>query len=383
MAISLTHVSRLLLVWKTGLPHSGHLRWSGIAAGLLIGVSAPLAAARSPGVQFDVVPIAAARPVVSEEAPAAIDGISLVENRVAIELQLSALVTSPTAPQIDQMLVEVDVLDAGVLVADFSPRTQLASPLSGDIAVERTEEANKRVGFNVTGRYSEFLHGDIGGDVGEKQIESHKFQRVAPLEVVAASGTTNRGRGVFFKLRATPTQVLEGDKSFSVVLRIPAHWRGGTLRVRATAQVIRRGLPGMGAEPVVVGDDQFLVTTFLEGDTEARRAAMDVAIAERQLRAVALDQDRAIRQRSTPNLIHQVATALDLTPPRIAADWMQRTLFGSIDPHHDTEIRRLPVDVRIAVLDYQEAQRSFRSLAADEAALVATRNAEPVAAGAE
>lgn len=383
MATSLTHASRLLSVWHKALLGAGHRHWSGIALGLAMTVPAPIAEARSPGVQFDVAPIVAARPVESGEDSISVAAASLAGDRVTIDLQLSALVTSPTAPPIDQMLIEVDVLDAGVLVDDFSPRTQLASPLTGDIAVEHTEEANKRLGFNVTGRYSEFLHGDVGGDFGEKQIESRKFQRVAPVEVVAASGTINRGRGVFFKLRATPSQVLEGDKSFSMVLRIPATWRGGTLRVRATAQVVRRGLPGMGAETITVGDDQFLVTTFLAGDMEARRAAMDVAAAERQLRVVARDQDRAIRQRSTPNLIHQVATALDLTPPRIAADWMQRAVFGSLDPHHDAEIRRLPVDVRVAVLDYQEAQRNLRALAASEAELVATRDAPPLAASAE
>lgn len=384
MATSLTHISRLLPFRTIASSHAGRLSWGSVSLALLMAVPTQVAEARSPGVQFDVVSISAARPVEADENSPAVAAGSTEGQRVAIDLQLSALITSPTAPRIDQMLIEVDVLDAGVLVDDFSPRTQLASPLSGDIAVERTEEANKRLGFNVTGHYSEFLHGDIGGDLGEKQTENRKFQRVAPMEVVAASGTTNRGRGVFFKLRATPTQVLEGDKPFSIVLRIPATWRGGMLRVRATAQVVRRGLPGMGADPVTVGDDEFLVATFLAGDMEARRAAMDVAAAERQLRLVARDQDRAIRQRSTANVFHQVATALDLTPPRIAADWMQRTLFETVDPHHDAEIRRLPVDVRVAVLDYQEAKRTLRSLAASQSELVATRDATPpLAASAE
>lgn len=375
---------------------------------------ADVAAAGSPTVQFDVPPVLVARPAqhpldlraatppaasgtpataadatpasattvsattVSTAAAAsaefAAEPLSILESRVAVDLQLSTLITSPTAPPIDQMLIEVDLLDPGVWVDDFSPRTQLASRFAGDIAVEQSEEDNSRLGFNLTGEYSDFLHGDLGGEVREKQAELRKFQEVAPLEIVAASGTINRGKGVFFKLRSTPTHVLEGDKPFSLVLRVPVAWRGGLLRVRATAQVVRRGLPGMPRETTTVGDEQFLVAVHLAGDLDARQAAMQVVAAERQLRIVAYNQQHAIRERSTPNFFHQVATALDLAAPRIASDWMQRTVFGSVDAHHDAEVRRLPVDVRVAVLEYQDAKQAFRNLATSESTLVSTRD---------
>jgi hypothetical protein len=280
-----------------------------------------------------------------------------------IPLELSSLIDSPNAPRIDQMIVEIELVDSGLTINDYSPRTVLASPYSGNIAVEKSNESTKHVGFNAAGGYGETMHGDAGGDLGQKKLESLKFQRVAPVEIVAAAGTMHRGRGVFFKLKSTPTQVLEGDKAFEIVINAPPSWRGGLITLRAKAQSSRRNLPGMAPEIVTLGDQKFLVAVYPVGDSIAFQLASSLVAAETHLRDTALRHQSTIRRRSGSTMFHQVAAKLDLTPQLIPENWLQQTLFGQADTHADPAMRRLPVDVRVAVLDYQDAKETFLAFA--------------------
>lgn len=306
-------------------------------------------------VRFDTSAIAAAHPLSdpSDLSP------SLGVSRWCIPFELSAFVASPNAPKIEQIVLEVEVLDPALIVDDYCPRTQTSSPFAGDITFEQSSESNKHVGMNASGSYGPTIHGDVGGDVGQKKIESRKYQRVAPVEIVAAAGTLKRGKGAFFKLRSTPTQVLEGDKAFKIFVRAPQSWRGGLIEVRAVAQATRRGFPGMSDETVVLGNQRFLVAVYEAGDSDSYRFANQLVEAEANLRASAEKYQEVIRRRSDKNVFQQVAAKLDLTPTPIPSDWMQRAIFANVDTHADPAIRRLPVDVRVSLLDYQDARQSF------------------------
>ena len=307
-------------------------------------------------VRFDTSAIAAAHPV-SEPYDLEAD---LGVTRWCIPIELSAFVASPNAPAIEQIIFEIELLNAGLSIDDYCPRTQLASPLATDISIEHTTEDSKHVGVKAAGNYGLSVRGDMGGDVGQKKVESRKFQRVAPMEIVAASGTLQRGTAVFFKLRRTPTQVLEGDKAFKIFVRSPATWRGGLIEIRATAQATRRGFPGLPNEAVSLGQQRFLVAVYQAGDAEAYQFANRLVTAESELRASAAKYQEVIRRRSEKNVFQQVAAKLDLSPTPIPSDWLQQTIFGVVDPHADPAIRRLPVNVRVALLDYQEARDVFR-----------------------
>jgi hypothetical protein len=98
-----------------------------------------------------------------------------------------------------------------------------------------------------------------------------------PLETVAASGTMQRGGAMFFKLKATPRNPLEGTREYSLVLGVPANWRADYLRIRCEAEGIRRGMFTSLDERLVCGQRDFVVALHLEGDEEARRIAENFA----------------------------------------------------------------------------------------------------------
>jgi hypothetical protein len=69
---------------------------------------------------------------------------------------------------------------------------------------------------------------------------------------------------------------------------------------------------------------------------------------------------------SLPSMLRHVATKLDLESPSPSAhDWLQRVLTQRADPYLDKTISRLPMPVRLAVLEYNDRRRDFMSLNAE------------------
>lgn len=276
-----------------------------------------------------------------------------------VPLELSTLVVSPTTPPLDQMLIEILLIDDPSVVHDYRPRTQTASHLVGDISVEKSHETTQHMGLHVNGHLPSIGKADAGGDLGGKQAEILKYQRVAPVEIVAASGTTHRRRGAFFKFRRTPQQVLEGDLPLELTLQSPANWRGGLLELRVRGQRIQRQLPGMPPETITVADQRFIVAVFRHDDRPAQRLAQNFGHTLDALRQIARAENEQIQRRAAPTLFHRVAHKLDLAPPKIDGRWLFRAVFENADPHVDPQLRRLPVNVRVALLDYQDAKQAF------------------------
>ncbi|QDS92133.1 hypothetical protein FF011L_08690 [Roseimaritima multifibrata] len=310
--------------------------------------------AADPTIRFDLPPLAVADSVVPCETANPLPGQQLVR----IPLRISALIDSPRSPRVDQIMVRVFSLDAQASVADYAPRTEVSSPYEGGMEVSRSNEKSQSMGLSIKGGYPSVADGSMLGDMGKKETESVKYKRVAPVEVVAASGTLGRGKGVYFKLRATALQVLEGDKQFELLLSVPLSWRGGLLDVSITADSTKSTFAGLDSETVRVGQASFIVATFLDCDPAVRRAAMELVKSESRLRKLA-SQTPPSRKSSVPSLFRHVVNVLDKSEPQISADWLGQVLRGRVDPHVDRSIRSLPVDVRVAILDYQDAQQAF------------------------
>ncbi len=342
-----------------------------------------------------VTPVAFADPAIHFDLPATARATDVTprersghELLVSIELELSLIADSLQSPHADQLVVQVSPLGGGAEIADYSPRTELSSSVAGDIEVSKSQEVVDNLGVSIDAAYGHLVRGKVGADRGEKETASTKYNRVAPMHIVAASGTTHRGRGVYFKLRADDRQVLEGDKQFTVVLRVPMTWRGELLEVRVVAESMARGLSsslssfaGMAPKSHQVGAGRFLVATHLDQDHETAATAQQLAETELELRRRAT---QAIRQESPSinrRLPSHVSFRLDMTStdPTLRRDraiqTVEQVLFGSIDPYVDPTIQKLPVDVRVAILDYLEARDHYLSRVQAPATLVNTRNA--------
>ena len=317
--------------------------------------------------QFDMPPLAQARPVSSQLSQSIADMMP-GENLVSCELNLSSMIASPRMPQIDQVLVQCQPRDESLMISDYGPRTELASDVAGPIQVKELDEQTASSGLSIDGSYGHAARGSFGADRGSKNSDTIQYSRIAPVQAVTASGTINRGRGVYFKLRWTATQVLEGEKKFVLTFRVPAGWRSSLIDVSVAAQSHRRpsawdAFGSRDDEVETIGSAHFVVAAYRSGDREAAVAAQTLAEAEQRLRKVAATVSPTAKAvDSVPAMLRHVVRKFDKQPEVKTTSWVDRLIVRNADPYFDKQISRLPVDVRVAALDYVDARDEFASL---------------------
>jgi hypothetical protein len=134
-----------------------------------------------------------------------------------------------------------------------------------------------------------------------------KSELLPPLETVAASGTLLRGSAVFFKLKSSPRNLLEGAREYALVLRVPAQWRADYVHVRCQAEGIERAFVSSLNQQVNCGRRDFLVALYLEGDLAARDTAEEFARREAHLRTSAGRVQKQASQEWLPNVLFSQA----------------------------------------------------------------------------
>lgn len=302
-------------------------------------------------VQFDLPPIAAA--IASDHDP----------EEVTVELRLSSMIVATPGAHIDQWLLRCQPRDRSLWVADYAPRTETQSDLVSSIQVKNSAENTRGMGMGLDGAYGQLARVNAAVDRSMKQIDSVQFDRVAPLHAVTASGTINRGHGVYFKLRWTRQQVLEGEKQFRVTMKVPANWRGGLMDVSVIAQGEHKSF-GRDPETKTIGSASFVVAMYRSGDEIAEASARSLADSEYALRQIAA-RHRADGSGTytLTSVLRQVASRLDFhSDDRSDEDWLPRLLTDRADPHLDKAINRLPMPIRLAVLEYADQRDAFLAL---------------------
>ena len=227
------------------------------------------------------------------------------------------------------------------------------------IQVKQSQEETHSLGISLSGSYGHFARGNIGTDHGTKNVNTTEFKRHAAVEAVTATGTINRGRGVYFKLRWTAQQVLEGEKVFQLTLRVPPSWHGSLIDVSVVAQAEHRKFGAWGQEIKTLGLANFVVATYLVGDREAETRAKELADAEETLRQLARQHRVKTPVNSLPSMLRHVARKLDLEPSEPSGDWIGRLLLDRADPYLDETITKLPMPIRIAAIDYTDVRDKF------------------------
>ena len=302
-------------------------------------------------VQFDLPPIAVA--VDSDED----------SNMVTLELRLSSMIDSPDTPPIDQWLVRCQPRDRSITIVDYAPRTESGSDLATPIQVKNTTEKGSAMGIGLDGAYGHLARINAAADQSKKRTNSVQFDKVAPLHAVTASGTINRGRGVYFKLRWTAQQILEGEKTFRLTLKVPTNWRGSLMDVSVIAQGERKTF-GWEREIKTLGSASFVVAVYKDQDTEAEIQARSLAESEYGLRILAAKHRLATTEsHSLPSMLRHVATKFDFdSNQNRKGDWLPRLLTNRADPYLDKQISRLPMPIRVAILDYCDRRDAFLSM---------------------
>ena len=212
------------------------------------------------------------------------------------------------------------------------------------------------------------LRAHLGGDQGTKKTDLRQFTLAAQRQTVTASGTINRGRGVYFKLCRSRRQILEGDKTFHLIFRVPDDWRGSLLDVSVLAQSKRRTLAGLDEQIVTMGQSDFVIAAYRQGDTEAASISEQLADAEQTLRQLASEQTRKPDATSLSGILRRIAIKLEFDSAEDDSGWIWRLLAGDSDPYLDREIQRLPPSARAAAVDYCEIRGRFKQLASSPVA---------------
>ena len=301
-------------------------------------------------VHFDLAHTTKATPVESDQS------------LVRCELHLSSLVIDANALRVDQWIVRCSPRDSAMQIFDYFPRTEAASDIDGSIQIKSSQESTQSFGIGIDGQYAKAISWNIGADAGGKQTETKTFNRVAPVQAVTVSGTYDRGRGVYFKLHSTAKQILEGEKVFRLTLRVPRHWSGGIIDVSVTANSSQRGFANWDSRSKQLATTRFAVAAYRDGDDKAATLAMQIADRERELRRVHSRHADSLAAPTLPLMLRHVAAKLNLdsTPPK--TDWIDRLIAGQTDPYMDSQISRLPMEVRVAVIEYHEARNRLTRL---------------------
>ena len=305
-------------------------------------------------VAFDVQPVVACRDVIAaEEAPVRAD-----QRLVEVQFRVSALLHDRSG--VIEYFYRIDC-QHDVAIVDYSPKTELVSRYAENITVEDKDEDSQSVGLSLNGNLPTFATGSAGADVGKKQQKMVRYALKPPMEAVTASGTLNRSRGVYFKLRSTPQQTLEGAKRFSLVLRVPERWQAGYVSLTCQARCLQKAYPGMKTKVSLCASQRFLVTLHEVGNYRAKRAAERLSDAEQQLRAASVANHAQLKKRAYPSFVHRLGAAIDMYEPRIPQDWLNLVMAGKLGPR-DEIVTVFPSEVRNAIQEFWDSQSDMKRL---------------------
>ena len=161
-------------------------------------------------------------------------------------------------------------------IVDYLPKT-MHEALASKMTTENSTNARSHSESISPSKYELLTLPGPSAGIGQKKTSSVKTELLPPLETVAASGTLDRGSVLFFKIKSTPRNLLEGTREYALVLRVPANWRADYIRVRCEAEGIRHGMVSTFDEQIGCGQREFLVSLYQDGDEGARQIAENFA----------------------------------------------------------------------------------------------------------
>ena len=317
------------------------------------GVGLPPATAEV-AVNFDVSYLVGCREVSPDESRKC----DLQQKLVEADFQISTLIRGNTDDLVE-CLIRIESLGECLQVVDYHPRTTLISDVTGKIGVERSRENSFNMGIGFTGKHDQVvdLSGNASTSRGKRDSEKFQYELQPPLELVAASGTTSRGTGVYFKLRPSTRSSLEGGQQFKVVFRVSRSWRADSVGVVCEALGRRQGAGFVSPESLVaVGRAKFRVALHLAGDESAKRAAEKLVFTERRLRATADAQRREISKRSKGSLVRHFSRVFSAVDPKIPDNWLDQMIDNPTRTRQQSYVQHLSQEVLEAASHYEQAK---------------------------
>lgn len=302
-------------------------------------------------------------------------------NEVVVKLRLCAL-TNPNQPKPTQYWwIVAQPEQPNIQIVDYAPRTETDSELSTGIDTKSSTEKSTSLGFGLTFDYNQLANLRGAGDQATKKQKTVQFQTKATRQAKIASGTINRGKGVYFKWMRTAEQVLDGEKEFQFTLKTPNHWRCGTICLTVIASGSEKQFNFQSASwqhhATELQSQEFVIAIHREADKQASEAALKLSEQEQKLRSLATLSEHSHDQPQWSKLLvdfgKKIEQVIRDTPNR---SWFDRLTSESIDPHNDEEIQNLAVETRVAILEYLEQKRQFLALNTGQSSIAEVNTTE-------
>lgn len=201
---------------------------------MLVALVLPLPAAGSdaPEIEFDVELTIPCQDITSDKYQLLQPEDKLIE----VHLSCSTRLTAGKEKEIKELDIELISPDRRLRVVDFMPQTQLGTDVSGEIQI--TEDNKSERSFTGTLKPELTLKGgspnaQISGGVQAASFEAKKdnsqgvvraYKLLPKKDLLLASGTLNRGHGVYYKLKPSDQSSLQGRKEFVCICEVPRDW---------------------------------------------------------------------------------------------------------------------------------------------------------------
>lgn len=222
-------------------------------------------------VAFDLPSSIECRDVTTVEFAQAHPELKLIEAKLRISARL---LEGDTESIVDfEYLLETG---SAMRVQQYMPNTTLESAVSEDqIEVTAGAESTSATGIEAQLAGQPLLI-SASHEKSSKQTATSHYQRLAPKDVVLASGTIDREHGVFFRIRPSRTASLEGGREFSIIASVPKSWRGGLCYTSCAAKASRRSFIRNSLE--TIGSAQAQIGMYLSGDSTAATVAEELRL---------------------------------------------------------------------------------------------------------
>ncbi len=328
-----------------------------IATGTLLATLLPQLALNGecgePGaVAFDAPAIVIAEPI----NPNVVDQPTMGGDLVRLRIPVSTFQTPEFRGAVQEYIIEIDSPQQTLRVLDFWPKSELYSDIEGTVSVQRTQQSENNFNFNVSAAFEPIGRGTAQGEMHKQSNQQENFERKPPMQILSSSGTIRRGYGVFYKFRPGPYPVLEGVRELAILAEVPPGWRADMLQIYMRAV----GTTAHGTRPQSLGESRLWMTTHREGDRAAATAATRYVNQERALRSLAAAKQSQVTSQALPTFWHKLGASIDVIDPKIPRDYLAQVIFGTRNEYYDNaSTNRLPVDLRVAILDYWDIRKAL------------------------
>jgi hypothetical protein len=286
------------------------------------------------------------------------------EKVIAIQAKVSIYLDPQHSARLEEVVITLESPAVDFSVVDFFPKTQLDTSFASPVSVNHQHNHHEELNFDAAGYYKTLTGATLNGAYLDKSALQAQFQLLPPRELVLASGTIQRGRGVYFKLKANSQHTLEGEKNFLVFARVPRSWRGDVLRVSGEAHGNTSSFLSALEEHRVVARQDFLVALYASGDAAARERAEQFTFRQHQLLQVVVREQRQIERNTTPKMLRKMGISASTLSPA----WLKQWIFT---PAQASLIEKFPADVREAAWSFARARAALHELNGASATRVA------------